>query len=157
SMPDTAANQQAYPQPGSQAPGLGFPVARIVVVLSLACGAVFGTAIGRLKGKQTSENLLFHSLYEHLERADVVLADRFYCSYWEITLLGQRKIDVVMRLHQRRQVDFQRGQRLGREDHVVTWTKPIRPDWMDSVQATPQALSSPEGPAAASPRTLGNR
>jgi len=33
SMPDTEANQQAYPQPGSQAPGLGFPVARIVVVL----------------------------------------------------------------------------------------------------------------------------
>jgi Transposase DDE domain len=131
SMPDTEENQQAYPQPGNQAPGLGFPVARIVVVLSLACGAVFGTAIGRLKGKQTSENMLFHSLYEHLERDDVVLTDRYYCSYWEITLLGQRKIDVVMRLHQRRQVDFQRGQRLGREDHVVAWPKPIRPDWMD--------------------------
>jgi hypothetical protein len=63
-MPDTEENQQADPQPGSQAPGLGFPVARIVVLLSLACGAVLGKAIGRLKGKQTRENMLFHRLYE---------------------------------------------------------------------------------------------
>ena len=133
SMPDTEENQQAYPQPGSQAPGVGFPVARIVVVLSLACGAVFGAALGRLRGKQTSENILFHTLHTHLERGDVVLADRYYCSYWEITLLGQRGVDVVMRLHQRRQVDFQHGQRLSREDHVVTWSKPLRPAWMDEI------------------------
>ena len=133
SMPDTEENQQAYPQPGSQAPGVGFPVARIVVVLSLACGAVFGAALGRLRGKQTSENILFHTLHTHLEWGDVVLADRYYCSYWEITLLGQRGVDVVMRLHQRRQVDFQHGQRLSREDHVVTWSKPLRPAWMDEI------------------------
>ena len=90
SMPDTEENQQEYPQPGSQAPGLGFPVARLVVVLSLACGAVLAAAVGRLRGKQTSENMLFHSLHAHLERDDVVLADRYYCSYWEITLLGAR-------------------------------------------------------------------
>src|SRR5215475_1940902 len=132
SMPDTQKNPQAYPQPGSQAPGLGCPVARLVVVLSLACGAVLGAALGRLRGKQTSENMLFHTLHAHLERDDVVLADRYYCSYWEITLLGQRGIDVVMRLHQRRQVDFHRGQRLSREDHVVTWPKPVRPAWMDA-------------------------
>ena len=133
SMPDTEENQQAYPQPGSQAPGVGFPVARIVVVLSLACGAVFGAALGRLRGKQTSENILFHTLHTHLEWGDVVLADRYYCSYWEITLLGQRGVDVVMRLHQRRQVDFQHGQRLSREDHVVTWSKPLCPAWMDEI------------------------
>lgn len=131
SMPDTEANQQEYPQPGSQAPGLGFPVARIVVVLSLACGAVLAVAVGRLKGKNTSEPLLFHSLHAHLERDDVILADRYYCSYWEVALLVGQGIDVVMRLHQRRTADFQSGQRLGREDHVVPWTKPKRPAWMD--------------------------
>jgi hypothetical protein len=131
SMPDTAANQQEYPQPGSQAPGLGFPVARLVVVLSLACGAVLAAAVGRIKGKQTSETMLFHGLHAYLERDDVVLADRFYCSYWEVALLLARGIDIVMRLHQRRQVDFQCGRRLGREDHVVSWSKPKRPAWMD--------------------------
>jgi hypothetical protein len=51
SMPDTEANQQAYLQPGSQKPGLGFPVARLVVVLSLACGAVLAAAVGPIKGR----------------------------------------------------------------------------------------------------------
>jgi Transposase DDE domain len=132
SMPDTAENQEAYPQPGSQAPGVGFPVARrLVVVLSLACGAVVAAAVGRIKGKHTSENMVFHSLHAYLERDDVVLADRYYCSYWEVALLRGRGIDVVMRAHQRRAVDFRSGQRLGREDHVVSWTKPKRPAWMD--------------------------
>ena len=131
SMPDTAANQQDYPQPGSQAPGLGFPVARIVVVLSLACGAVVAAAVGRLKGKNTREPMLFHSLHAHLERDDVILADRYYCSYWEVALLLGQGIDVVMRSHQRRAVDFRRGQRLGHEDHRLHWSKPKRPAWMD--------------------------
>jgi hypothetical protein len=32
--------QSAYPQPVVQKPGLGFPLARIAAVFSLACGAV---------------------------------------------------------------------------------------------------------------------
>ena len=68
SMPDTEAHQQAYPQPGSQAPGLGFPVARLVVVLSWACGAVLAAAVGRIKGQQTSETMLFHGLHTYLDR-----------------------------------------------------------------------------------------
>lgn len=131
SMPDTEANQEAYPQPGSQKPGLGFPVARLVVVFSLACGAVLAAAVGRSKGQQSSELMLFHSLHAALERDDVVLADRFYCSYWEVALLRGQGIDIVMRLHQRRQVDFRGGRRVGREDQVVSWTKPKRPAWMD--------------------------
>ena len=39
SMPDTAANQQAYPQPTHHRPGLGFPLMRVAVIFSLACGA----------------------------------------------------------------------------------------------------------------------
>jgi hypothetical protein len=131
SMPDTEANQQEYPQPGSQKPGLGFPVARIVVLLSLACGEVLAAAVGPLRGKNTSEPMLFHRLYASLERDDVILADRFYCSYWEIALLQGQGIDLVMRLHQRRQVDVRGGRRVGREDQLVSWTKPKRPAWMD--------------------------
>src|SRR5277367_6103780 len=38
SMPDTEENQARYPQPPTQEPGLGFPLARLVVLLSLATG-----------------------------------------------------------------------------------------------------------------------
>lgn len=40
SMADTSANQAEYPQSRSQAPGLGFPLARLVVVFCLATGVV---------------------------------------------------------------------------------------------------------------------
>src|SRR3954471_24845670 len=39
SMPDTPENQAAYPQPPTQQPGVGFPLARVAVLLSLATGA----------------------------------------------------------------------------------------------------------------------
>ena len=37
----------------------------------------------------------------------------------------------MFRMHQRRHYDFRRGRRLGVEDHVVRWTKPERPEWME--------------------------
>ena len=46
-MPDTPENQAAYPQPPCQAPGVGFPLARMVVLLSLATAMVTGMAIGQ--------------------------------------------------------------------------------------------------------------
>jgi len=45
SMPDTYANQQAYPQPPQQKPGLGFPLMRIAAIFSLACGAVLASSV----------------------------------------------------------------------------------------------------------------
>jgi hypothetical protein len=138
SMPDTPENQAAYPQSPSQQPGLGFPIARLVVVFCLAVGTVLDAALGRYQGKGTSEVALFHTLHDHLEEGDILLADRYYGSYWELALLRRRGADLVTRLHQRRRADFRTGRRLGPEDHVVTWAKPRRPDWMD--EATYAAL-----------------
>jgi hypothetical protein len=131
SMPDTKENQAAYPQSPAQQPGLGFPLARLVVLFSLAVGTVLDAARGRYQGKGTSEIALFHTLHGHLDEGDILLADRYYGSYWELALLRQRGADLVSRLHQRRRADFRTGRRLGPEDHVVTWAKPQRPDWMD--------------------------
>jgi DDE family transposase len=132
SMPDTAANQQAYPQSKTQKAGVGFPVLRFVVLFSLSVGTVLEAAIGPYKGKQTGETALFRSLHPKLNEDDILLADRYYCSYFEIALLRERRVDIVMRLHQHRRADFRRGRRLGRYDHIVTWSKPKnRPDWLD--------------------------
>lgn len=132
SMPDTAANQAAYPQSRTQKAGIGFPILRFVVLFSLAIGTVLEAAIGPYKGKQTGEPALFRALHPQLHEGDIILADRGFCSYFEIALLLERGVDVVMRLHQARPVDFRRGRRLGRHDHIVTWTKPReRPDWLD--------------------------
>src|SRR5207237_3512768 len=131
SMPDTPANQAAYPQPPNERPGLGFPLARLVVVFSLAVGTVLDAAVGPFAGQRTGEPALFRGLHPGLQAGDVVLADRYFCSYFEIALLQQQGVDAVLRLHQRRPVDFRRGRRLGRDDHVVGWKKPKRPPWLE--------------------------
>lgn len=132
SMPDTPANQAVYPQSRSQRPGVGFPLLRWVVLIGLATGALLGSAVGPWRGKETGETALFRQLLDTLRWGDVLLADRYYCSYWMIALALGRGVDVVFRQHQLRHTDFRRGQRLGRYDHVVTWTKPQRPKWMDA-------------------------
>ncbi|MGH7169642.1 MAG: IS4 family transposase [Gemmataceae bacterium] len=138
SMPDRPAHQKAYPQSRTQKAGVGVPIARMVVLFSLAVGTVLDAALGRYQGKHTGETALWHSLYGNLEPDDLLLADRYYGSYWELALTRQRGADMVCRLHQRRHADFRRGRRLGRDDHVVCWSKPPRPEWMD--EATYAAL-----------------
>src|SRR5262245_21616711 len=74
SLPDTPANQQAFPQAGTQRPGLGFPIARLVVLFSLAVGTALDAAPGRYRGKQTGETALFHTPQHNLEAGDILLA-----------------------------------------------------------------------------------
>ena len=132
SMPDTPENQEQWPQPPTQKPGLGFPLARLVAVMSLNCAAVLDVAMGRYQGKQTGETALFRTLFGSLEKGDVLLADRYYASYWMIALLLARGVDSLFRQHQIRKIDFRRGQRLGHDDHVIVLAKAKQPpEWMD--------------------------
>jgi hypothetical protein len=142
-LPDTPANQAAYPQMASQEPGLGFPILRLVVLLGLATAALLGAAVAPYAGPETSEGALLRTLFACLCAGDVLVADRHYCSYWLVALARALGVDVVFRLHQRRHYDFRRGRRLGKGDHVVTWAKPARPDWMDEATyaGLPEALT----------------
>jgi len=129
-MPDTIKNQKAYPQHTAQKPGIGFPIARVVGIVSLATGVVISAAIGRYKGKQTGELALFKQLFGHLKPGDVVVADRHYCSYWMICTLLKMEVQVCFRKHQARHTDFRKGMRLGAKDHIVLWPRSVKPEWM---------------------------
>ena len=131
SMPDTISNQRDYPQPNTQQPGLGFPVARMVVLLSLATAMLTGMEMGPYAGKETGETALLRQLLDRLQPGAILLADRYYCSYFMIALLRERGVDFVVRLHQRRGTDFRYGHRLGHGDHIAIWLRPARPEWMD--------------------------
>lgn len=143
SMPDTPANQQAYPQPRSQKAGVGFPLLRWVALVGLATGAMLASAFGPYRGQETGETALLRTLLDTLRPGDVLVADRYYCSYWMVALALARGVQVVFRKHQLRHTDFRTGRRLGRDDHLVTWTKPRRPAWMDQAEyeALPAALT----------------
>jgi hypothetical protein len=130
-MPDTNANQAEYPQPSSQKKGVGFPIARACAILSLATACITDLAITRYSGKETGETALLRELLDSLHPGDLVVADRIYCSFMMIALLLAGRVDVCARMHWSRHVDFRRGRRLGKYDHLIEWTKPARPDWMD--------------------------
>ncbi|MGI8601661.1 MAG: IS4 family transposase [Verrucomicrobiales bacterium] len=123
SMPDTPANQAAYPQPSNQKEGCGFPMMKLVGLFSLASGALLHFARGTL---HVHESVLFQQLWPHLEQGDVLLNDRGFCSFAAIASLLRRGVDSVMRLHQRRQCDFRKGKSLGKDDRLITWQKPAR-------------------------------
>ena len=122
SMPDTAANQEAWPQPSIQAPGCGFPVVRLVGLFSGPTGALLHLASGPLQESEIA--LARRELWPRLEPADVVLSDRGFCSYQDLHAIRAQGADAVVRLHSSRRADFRQGRRLGPDDRLVTWTKP---------------------------------
>jgi hypothetical protein len=142
SMPDTPENQRAYPQPVVQKPGLGFPLARIAAIFSLACGAVLDVGICRYAGKGQSELGMLRTLWNMFRPGDVMLADRLMCTWTEMVMLKQRGVDCVCRLTSHRKADFRRGKHLGKDDHIVKWLKPAKPRSIDrkTYDALPEFL-----------------
>src|SRR5699024_7347945 len=125
-MPDTAANQSAYPQQRNQQPGLGFPICRLVGVTCLATGAILDAAISRYQGKGAHEQALLRELLDNFEPGDVMLGDALYATYFLLAELQARGVDGVFEQHgsRRRSTDFRTGQRLGPKDHLVELSKP---------------------------------
>ena len=122
SMPDTAANQQLWPQSSAQKPGCGFPLLKLLGVFSLQSGALLDLTIANQRHHDAQ---LARQLWPRLQAGDIVLADRGFCSFGDLAQLQEAGIDVVMRLHQARKTDFRRGKRLGPNDRLVLWTKPL--------------------------------
>ena len=132
-MPDTPANQAAYPQSRNQPPGLGFPLCRVVGLTCLASGAVLNAAVGPYQGKGSSEQNLLRTLLDSLNHGDLLLGDAFYATYFLLCALRELGVDGVFEQHGARQrcTDFRRGQRLGQHDHLIELTKPqLKPAWM---------------------------
>jgi len=141
SMPDTPANQKEYPQQRGQKKGLGFPIARIVVVFSLATGSALDLALSKFRGGKSEKAMFSELAGTNLVTGDVLLGDRHFAGYCDVAMWLGFGVDIVLRQHQSRKTDFRRGKRLGRDDHLVTWQRPRqRPPSFD--QATFAALPS---------------
>jgi Transposase DDE domain len=123
SMPDTAENQAAYPQPSNQKTGCGFPMMKLVGLFSLKSGALLHFARGTLR---MHESQLFRQLWAHLSQGNIVLGDRAFCSFFAMASLLDRGVDSLMRLHQARHADFRRGKRLSKDEVIINWKKPAQ-------------------------------
>jgi len=129
-MLDTVGNQKAFPHAKTQKPGIGLPIARACVVISLATAAIHDVAVGPYAGKQTGETALLREILSSLDPRDVAVFDRYFCSFMMLAILKLRGVDACTRLHPCRENDFCRTRQLGEHDSLVTWTRPSRPSWM---------------------------
>ena len=126
SMPDTPANQAEYPQTWKSKPGAGFPVSRIGILSSLSSGAVFNMQMCSYAGKGTGEVSLLRRMWNVLQTGDILLADSLMCNWFNLYELSKRGVGVVGRLNKaHRKADFRKGTRLGPDDHVVQWPRPL--------------------------------
>src|SRR5262249_5122489 len=132
SMPDTPQNQASYPQPEAQQPGIGFPLARLAVLLSLATGACHDLAIAAYAGKGTGETTLLRQVYGTLKPGDVVLADALFDDYFIACELRQRGIELVARARYQRV--GARTVRSGPDGDVIVWQRPNKPHGMKGEQ-----------------------
>jgi hypothetical protein len=140
SMPDTPQNQARYPQPEVQRPGIGFPLARLTVLLSLATGACHDLAMAPYAGKGTGAKTLLRQMYDTLKPGDVVLADALFDDYFIACELRHRGIELVARAQYQR-VGTQTVQSRPDGD-VIVWQRPNKPHGMKGEQfrTYPQAL-----------------
>jgi hypothetical protein len=140
SMPDTPENRASYPQPPTQKAGIGFPLARVAVLLSLATGACHDLATAPYKGKGTGETTLLREMYDSLTPGDVVLADALFDNYFLVYELRERGIDLVARVKYKR-AGSQKLQR-GPDGDVLVWQRPNKPHGMpgDQYRRYPKSL-----------------
>ena len=148
SMPDTPELQQHFGQPGAQAVGCGFPVAKLLTAFDAHTGLLLDARAMPLRTHELSQ---VQATLAAFRPGDVLVGDRGYCSYAHLALLRARGAHAVLRVHQRQLVDFTprrphaQGKgpagrprsrwvgSLGPEDQVVVWRRPeARPEWMSA-------------------------
>lgn len=145
-MSDTEANQAVYPQEPNQKEGLGFPIARIGVMVSLNSAAVLDCRIGPYVGKGTGESALLRQMMpDNFQAGDICLADRYYESFWFEAALLEQSADMLTPVRASRKIKWIEGVQQGNDyyDRLFELKKPARPEWMSlaDYQRLPQSIT----------------
>lgn len=142
-LPDTEANQRAYPR---TAKATGCPLSRLVGIICLASGGILNAAIGGFSGKGSGEQALLRTLLDTFSTGGIVLGDAYFGTYFLLADLAERGVDAVFEQYgtRKRSTDFRKGHKLGKQDHLIVYEKPnIRPSWLSQEQfdAAPATLT----------------
>lgn len=129
-LSDTPANNAQYPKHSNKKKDIGYPQVRLLAVFSLTTGSVIDYASEATKGKGTGEVTLLRSILDCIKERDIGIGDALYCNYFLTHDLISRKADFIVPGHAQRCYDFNKGTILGKQDHIIEWEKPRRPQWM---------------------------
>ena len=129
----------------TQKDGLGFPVCRIVAIISLTTGSIIDANIGTYSGKGTGEQTLLRSMLHNFKKGDIILADAMFSTYSLLSYVLKHKIDIVFVQNgaRARKTDFTLGKTVGDNDHIITIKKPKdNPNWMseDEIRNIPKSI-----------------
>ena len=121
SMPDTPDLVEAFGYANTKHGPSRFPVARISFLTLAGVEAVVGY---RMDDYRTSEDQQFRALWDCIPSRALLVFDRFCSSFFNFAKLGARGIDVITRLHQRRdpQALIAQGRRIGKDQWIVPLT-----------------------------------
>ena len=118
SMPDEPELVEAFGYADTKHGPSRFPVARITLITHAGAEVVCDYRVGPYR---TSEDAQFHALWHGLPRGSICILDRGFCSFYNLAKLRQRRIDVVTRLHQRRDAQklIAQGRKVGKDEWIV--------------------------------------
>jgi hypothetical protein len=134
---------------------VGFPIARIGAIISLACGAVVNLGFSRYAGKGEGEVRLLRQLWDELRPGGLWVGDRLMSGWVGMHRLKERGVDTVSRRSAHRRADFRKGTRLGQDDHLVVWKKPTSIRSVTGRRTTRDPTRSPSArPASACRRRV---
>jgi hypothetical protein len=122
-MPDTAVNQEAWPQQRNQKPGCGFPQARLCACFDLQTGILSSYELGN---KKSSEIPLLRRQWKHFHDGDIFLGDKGFCGYYDLSSLADQGVDSIVTVARRKPVTAaQADQIIGKNDRIIHWKKPV--------------------------------
>ena len=125
SMPDTPALRKQFGLPKSRGgkPGVSYPVAKMMALLDLASGCFIRWIPGQLYQHEASGVVRLH---RKLQKGDILVGDRAFCSFVHVAMLQAREVFACFRLHQLRR-SVARG--------IEQWKRPPKaPRWMSAAQ-----------------------
>ena len=118
---DTLKNQKKFPQQSVQKAGCGFPILRVLGLMSLATGMIVAWGVGPWRSHELG---LLQTLWDVFNAGDVLLGDRGFCSWGLLAQCGRRHLHAVFRVKGKMRRDFRRGQHLSKNERLVKWLKP---------------------------------
>src|SRR5690625_5201021 len=114
-LADTLENQLEYPQPSNQKPGCGWPVMQLVSLLNLDTGAILQVADSPWFEHEASWFQV--DLIESIRENDIVLADRGFCSFLNVSMIAGKQANSIFRLHQSRKIKWKKNE----YERIATW------------------------------------
>lgn len=151
-MPDTPELMKHFGRPSGQKPGLGFPVAHLMLLCDMTTGLIRQVLDAPLFTHDLVTGVKVSSM---LRPRDLVIADRGFAGWAFFALYEQHQLHALVRAHQRLDLSFNPRKKvshartalrlymLDQDDQVIEWFKPkAKPRWMSRRQydALPPSL-----------------